>query len=166
MHGLGGCNLGDCGCVTPHIGYRRWGHTLDCRHVTPVQSHPGDCGHRIPGAGSGRWLTLETVTSDARYIGSWITLETVDMLPQVQGLERGSPWRLWTCDPRYSFWESVTLDSGHVTPSAGFGNGFILVTGHMSPGAGYGQEGHPGYCRSVTPGTGSGHSLTAQKLPP
>ena len=44
------------------------GHTLDCKHVTPVQSHPGYCGHRIPGAGSGRWLTLETVTSDPRYI--------------------------------------------------------------------------------------------------
>ena len=61
---------------------------------------------------------------------------------------------------------SVTLDSGHVTPSAGFGRGVILLTGHMSSGAGYEQEGHHGYCQSVTPGTGSGHSLIAQKLPP
>ena len=98
MHGLGGCNLGDCGCVTPHVRYRRRGDTLDCRHVTLVQSHPGDCGHRIPGAGSGRWLSLEAVTSDSTYIvweldhpgncgcvtpgaGSWkgVTLETVDL---------------------------------------------------------------------------------------
>ena len=39
----------------------------------------------------------------------------------MQGLGKGSPWRLWTCDSRYSFWESVTLDCVHVTPSAGFG---------------------------------------------
>ena len=93
-------------------------------------------------------------------------METVDTGPQVQGLGMGSPWRLWTCDPRYSFWERVTLDYGHVTLSAGFGRGLTLLIGHMSPGAGYRQEVHPGYCRSVTPGTGSGHSLIAQKFPP
>ena len=120
MHGLGGCNLGDCGCVTPHIGYRRWGHTLDCRHVTPVQSHSGDCRHRIPGARSGRWLTLETMTSDPRYI--------------VWDLDHPGDW---TCDPLYSFWEGITLDCGYVTPSAGFRRGVTLVTGHMSSGAGY-----------------------------
>ena len=54
--------------MTPHIGYKKWGHTLDCRHVTPVPSHSGDCRHRIPGAGSARGLTLETMTSDPRYI--------------------------------------------------------------------------------------------------
>ena len=145
MHGLGRCHLGDCGCVTPYIGYRRWGHTLDCRHVTLVQSHPGDCEHRIPG-------TL---------FGNWVTVETVDTCRVLEGGHPGD----WTCDPRYSFWESVTLDCGHVTPSVGFGRGVTLLAGHMSPGAGYGQEGHPRYCQSVTPGTGSGHSLIAQKLP-
>ena len=50
------------------------------------------------------------------------------------------------CDPRYGFWEGVSLDCGHVIPSAGFGREVTLVTGHISPSAGYGQEGQPGYC--------------------
>ena len=166
MHGLGGCNLGDCGCVTPHIGYRRWGHTLDYRHVTPVQSHPGDCGHRIPGAGSGRWFTLETVTSNPRYIVWELDHpEDCEHVTPGAGSCKGVTLETGRVTPG-SFWESVTLDCGHVTPSEGFGRGVTLLTGHMSPGAGYGQEGHPGYCRSVTPGTGSGHSLIAQNLPP
>ena len=118
-----------------------------------------------------RYSFWESVTLDSGHVtpsagyGSGFILETVDMGPLVQFLGGYHP-RLWTCEPRYSFWESVNLDSGYVTPSAGSGRGVTLVTGHMSPGAGYGQERHPGYCRSVTPGTGSGHSLIAQKLPP
>ena len=92
--------------MTPHIGYRRWGHTLDYRHVTPVQSHSGDCGHRIPGTGSGRWLTLEIVTSDPRYI-VWELDHPGDcghVTPGAGYWRRDHPGD-WTCDPKCRIWE-------------------------------------------------------------
>ena len=49
-----------------------------------------------------------------------------------------SPWRLWTCNPRYRAW-----DGGHAGDS-----------GHVTPGSGSGQGCHIGLCGSVTPGTG------------
>ena len=41
-----------------------------------------------------------------------------------------------------------------------------MLTGHMSTGAGYGQEGHPGYCQTVTQAQGLGvpHSSKASLI--
>ena len=39
----------------------------------------------------------------------------------------GSPWRLWTCDPRYRVLEvGVTLETGRVISGAGSGKGVTL----------------------------------------
>ena len=38
----------------------------------------------------------------------------------------------------------------------GLGTGVTLETGHVTPGAGSGDGGHPGDCGRVTPGAGSG----------
>ena len=88
MNDLRGDHQGDCGLATTVIGSRSWGYPGDGGHMIPGAEsggwgHPGDCGHATPGTGSWRW-------------GSpW----RLDVLSQVQGLGRESPWRMWMCDP-------------------------------------------------------------------
>ena len=97
MHGLGGSYHGNYGCVTTGLGF---GVTLDCGYVLLVVwsggwSHPGDCGHVIPVAGLREQVHHED--------GGCVT--------QVLVWRMQSPWKLWTCDPRFRIWKE-----GHHDP--------------------------------------------------
>lgn len=50
--------------------------------------HPGECGYVTPG----EW-------SEGSHPGDCGIVSAVAILG------KGSPWRLWTCDSRYSVWE-------------------------------------------------------------
>ena len=50
--------------------------------------YPGDCGHENPGAGSVRLDHLKTVV----------------LILQTRVSEVRSPWKVWTCDPKYTIW--------------------------------------------------------------
>ena len=57
--------------------------------------------------------------------------------PQVQGLEVGSPWKLWICDPRFRVLEDIhPAECGHVIPYTGSAkvSRFTRETGHVTPG--------------------------------
>ena len=44
----------------------------------------------------------------------------LDVQPQVQGLEVGSPWQLWICDPRFRVLEDIhPAECRHVVPCIG-----------------------------------------------
>ena len=105
---------GECGCVTlctnredcpwwtvdsdPRCrlwqGVSQWRlWTYDCRCRLWEGCHPGDCGLVNPGA----WSEGGSHRKDCRYV--------------TPGIEfgRGSPWRLWTCEPRCRVWEVESL---------------------------------------------------------
>ena len=53
----------------------------------------------------------------------------LDVWPQVQGLEAGSPWELWICDPRFRVLEDIHPgECGHVIPCTGSAKVFIKET--------------------------------------
>ena len=91
----------------------------------------------------------------------------LDMRPQVQGLEAGSPWQLWICDPRFRVLEDIhPAECGHVIPYRGPASVHQGDCDHVTPGI-VSEEGcqhgdcghvhqvfgcglHPGDCACVT----------------
>ena len=53
----------------------------------------------------------------------------LDMRLQVQGLEMGSLWKLWICDPRFRVLEDIhPAECGHVIPYTGSAKEFTRET--------------------------------------
>ena len=90
--------------------------------------YPGDCGHENPGAGSVRLDHLKTVV----------------LILQTRVSEVRSPWKVWTCDPKYTIW-------GRLSPWR------LWTSGHQVQGLAGGC--HNGDCGHMTPGAGSGRGV-------
>ena len=89
-----GCHPGDCGLVNPGAWSEGGSHRKLCEpHALFGSPLPEGCGCVSPGSEPGRGCHH----GDCRH--------------GTPGIEfgRGSPWRLWTCEPRCRVWEVESL---------------------------------------------------------
>ena len=87
-------------------------------NTVPRRSHPGNWRHVTSGTGSGRVSSQKQCTDDPMcsdwaggYPGSF-----GHVIPGARTSVVGSPWKLWTCNHRFSLFDGVTLETANMWP--------------------------------------------------